>query len=348
MLDIYAGKNASSTIKEQGISQELFINMLGASGGPKWFTLFGLDKYLFGEFFKGRKTPLNLIGSSAGAYRFAALCQKNPVDKISQLAKTYAETTYSSNPKRPEITSSVDELLDQLFGPTGITEILNNEVLRPHFIVTKCKGLTAYENKLLQGLGLGSSIGLNRVNRNLLNKQYQRFIFHSPHSSLQISDDYNFNTQYVPLSHQNLSQSLSASGAIPFVMEGIKDIQGAPKGMYRDGGIIDYHFDVNLHSDAGLTLYPHFNNTPKPGWFDKNLDRSVDSDKYKNTIMLVPSTKFVSTLPFGKIPDRNDFTNMESSVRIKYWKEVLDRTKYLADAFDDIINNKSSITISPI
>ncbi len=37
MLGIYAGSNVLKTIQEQGFKQELFINFLGASGGPKWF-----------------------------------------------------------------------------------------------------------------------------------------------------------------------------------------------------------------------------------------------------------------------------------------------------------------------
>jgi hypothetical protein len=81
-LDIYAGKTALKTIQDQGFKQELFTNFLGASGGPKWFTLFGLDKYLFGEFFKDRSSELNLIGSSAGAFRAAALCQNDPVKRL--------------------------------------------------------------------------------------------------------------------------------------------------------------------------------------------------------------------------------------------------------------------------
>jgi len=39
MLDIYAGSNALRTIQEHGIKPDLFTNMLGASGGPKWFPL---------------------------------------------------------------------------------------------------------------------------------------------------------------------------------------------------------------------------------------------------------------------------------------------------------------------
>jgi murein DD-endopeptidase MepM/ murein hydrolase activator NlpD len=54
--------------------------------------LFGLDKYIFGDFFKDRTTTLDLIGSSAGAFRFAALSQKDPVAGITRLANIYAWT----------------------------------------------------------------------------------------------------------------------------------------------------------------------------------------------------------------------------------------------------------------
>ena len=87
MLEIYAGETALKSIQQQGFSPDLFSSFLGASGGPKWFTLLGLDKYLFGEFFKGRQQPLNLIGSSAGAFRAACFAQNNPVAAIERLAK---------------------------------------------------------------------------------------------------------------------------------------------------------------------------------------------------------------------------------------------------------------------
>jgi len=265
MLDIYAGENAFKTIQEQGFKQDLFTKMLGASGGPKWFTLFGLDKYLFGEFFKDRTSELNLIGSSAGAFRFAALSQKDPVAAITRLAKHYSETVYSTNAKSAEITEKAKNLLDAVYGKTGVEEVLNNSVFKAHFIVAKCSGLTTYEQPALQMLGLCSSLVLNRINRGLIAKQYQRFIFHHPKSQLQINDRYHFNDTYVSLSDKNLKDALLASGSIPMVMKAVKNISGAPQGTYRDGGIIDYHFDIGLKPKDGLTLYPHFNAQPKAG-----------------------------------------------------------------------------------
>ena len=39
----------------------------------------------------------------------------------------------------------------------------------------------------------------------------------------------------------NFKYAVLASGAIPLVIDGVHDIYGAPRGVYRDGGLIDYH-----------------------------------------------------------------------------------------------------------
>lgn len=348
MLDIYCGSNALKTIQEHGFKQELFTTMLGASGGPKWFTLFGLDKFLFGEYFKDRTTELNLIGSSAGAFRFAALCQNNPVAAITRLATLYSETTYSQDADAKEITNKAIALLDNVLGEKGCEEVINNLVFKAHFIVAKCRGLTAFEHKLPLLFGLISSMAFNQVNRGLLAKQYQRFVFHHPKSQLTINDDFNFNNQYQALSQKNLASALLASGSIPIVMEGIRDIVGSAKGMYRDGGIIDYHFDVNIAPSTGLTLYPHFSSMPKAGWFDKNLTRKVKQQHYENTVMLVPSKKFIARLPFGKIPDRKDFTNLDAATRVSYWQTVLKESDILADEFMKLVATSNTENIKLI
>ncbi|MGB1030514.1 MAG: patatin-like phospholipase family protein [Pseudoalteromonas marina] len=334
MIDIVAGKNAAKIINEQGFKPELFTSFLGASGGPKWFTLFGLDKYIFGEFFKNRTQPLNLIGSSAGAFRSACFAQNDPVAAIERLATSYSQTRYSSNKPTPaEITIKARALLEDIFGDNGVTEIINNPVFKAHFIVAKSNGFIASENKLIQLLGLSKSYMLNRVNRKLLGSQYERFIFGAPNSNLSITDSYNFKTQNIALNQTNLKDALLASGSIPLVMQGIKNIEGSPQGMYRDGGIIDYHFDVKINN-PGLILYPHFNSDPKAGWFDKNLKRKVAPQNYDNVVMITPSKEFVAGLPYGKIPDRNDFTDLDADTRIKYWNTVFSETEKLAEALD--------------
>lgn len=341
MIDIYAGKTAAKIITEQGFKPDLFNAFLGASGGPKWFTLFGLDKYIFGEFFKNRSSQLNLIGSSAGAFRSACFSQNDPVAAIERLAKSYSQTRYSSNKPTPnEITTKARALLEDVFGNNGVTEIINNPIFKAHFIVAKSNGLVASELKALQLLGLSKSYLTNRVNRRFLNKQYERFIFQAPNSDLALEDSYQFKTTQLDLNKDNLKDALLASGSIPLVMQGIKNITGAPAGMYRDGGIVDYHFDFKINN-PGLILYPHFNSDPKAGWFDKSLKRKVAAKNYDNVVMITPSKKFIASLPYGKIPDRSDFTDLDADTRIKYWRTVFSETEKLADDFDKKLNSEN-------
>jgi len=336
MLEIYAGESALKSIAEQGFSQELFSSFLGASGGPKWFTLYGLDKYIFGEFFKNRTQPLNLIGSSAGAFRSACFAQKDPVAAIERLAKDYSETVYSATAKPAEISRKAVELLDELFGELGTEEIINNEIFRAHFIVAKCNGLVASEHKLLQGLGLVTSLMRNMVSRRLLKGQYERFIFQQQDSQLSLHDPDNITTTRLAFSKQNIKQALLASGSIPMVMQGIKDIHNCPRGMYRDGGIVDYHFDLEIQN-TGLTLYPHFSSTLKAGWFDKNLARKVRVKSYDKTVLICPSQQFIDALPYGKIPDRTDFTELTPEQRITYWQQVFVASEKLAEQFKTFV-----------
>ena len=340
MIEIYAGKTALKTIKEQGFKQELFTSFLGASGGPKWFILYSLDKYLFGEFFKGRTEPLNLIGSSVGAFRSACLAQKDPVAAIERLATNYLETVFSANIKPAEISLKANVLLDEVFGSSGVQEIIDNSVFKAHFIVSKSKGLTASENKFMQGAGLLGSYILNRIDRRLLKLQYERFIYQPANSSLDIDDSYGFKTTKIQFTSENIKDALLASGSIPMVMKGIKNIANSPKGVYRDGGIIDYHFDFKVKNE-GLVLYPHFCSNPKPGWFDKKSSRKVSPENYDKVVLICPSEKFVQSLPYGKIPDRTDFTEMDAETRIKYWKAVLTQTDQLANSLSTVIVNKN-------
>ena len=348
MIEVYAGKSALKTINEQGFSQELFNAFLGASGGPKWFTLFGLDKYIFGQFFKDRQTPLNIMGSSAGAFRAACFGQDDPVAAISRLAHYYTNTVYSSNKPTPkEITDTGRILLDNVLGDTGVQEIINNPIRKAHLVVVKSNGLAASENKLVQGAGLLSSFVKNKISRTCLKSQYERFIFQPQSSDLTISDPDEFATTITYLNEQNLKDALLASGSIPMVMQGIKDIAGCPTGIYRDGGIIDYHFDIKIHN-PGLVLYPHFSQTLKAGWFDKSSSRNVRAQNYDQAVVICPSKEFVQILPYQKIPDRTDFTELESNERIASWQQVLTKSDQLADSLHEFIETQAIHAIKPM
>ncbi|WP_342345699.1 patatin-like phospholipase family protein [Psychrosphaera aestuarii] len=287
------------------------------------------------------------MGSSAGAFRASCLAQKDPVSAITELAYRYSETDFTLDASPQGVTRAAEQLLTQILPHDHMQQVLNNERFKVHFITALCSGAVAKESKLHQGAGLTKSLINNALGRQRLTQQYQRVVFSTSKQALKYQEASVFSTEYVDLTEQNFHQALLASGAIPMVMLGIKDIPGAPAGMYRDGGIIDYHFDFKIESE-GLTLYPHFNSRPKAGWFDKNLKRTANPNNYDSTVMLVPSQEFVSGLPFSKIPDRTDFEKIDTSTRIRYWHNVFEQTERLAESFSNAVNKPETAIIKDL
>lgn len=337
-IRLQAGSEAYQQIQENGLKQQDVGMLLGASGGPKWFVLQGIDQFLFGEFFKDRKHPLDLLGTSAGAWRFASLGQPDSVAASNLFAELYSSQTYSAKPDVTEITEEARALLHKYIPDDVVPKILQQETFRHHFIAVRCRGLVASERKL-QLAGLLTSAVANGLNRKWLGRSFERVLFHHPKSNAAFSDSWNdFKTHKVPLSTANFKSALLATGSIPMVLQGVRDIPGAPPGIYRDGGITDYHFDIDLGSVNGLVLYPHFHNQVIPGWFDKHLPwRRTLGTQWPKTVLLTPTDEFLARLPFGKIPDRKDFATLSAEERYKYWRTAIDQGKWLADQLQEWI-----------
>lgn len=347
-LQIFAGKQALKTLQEHGWQEQLFTTLLGASGGPKWFVLYGLDKYLSGVFFKDRRDALHVVGSSVGAFRAACYAQTDPVAAIERMAKGYIETCYSSKYVSPKVvTDSVRTMLHKMLGPDGVDNILGHETIKAHFISARSKGFVASENRLLQGLGLLQCARNNKRNRANLAQHVERVIFQPADSQLTIRDPFDFHTERVVLSRDNVFDAILASGSLPLIMQGIRDISGAPTGIYRDGGIIDYHFDFNIQNE-GLILYPHFSALLRSGWFDKKLLRRVSAEHYERVVLLCPSDQFIAALPYGKIPDRSDFNTLEDSDRMAYWRSVTGQSERLSEEFSALSRAQDLSCIRPI
>ena len=94
-LSIYAGPTALQQIRREGLKADQFKVLVGASGGPKWFVLYGLDRYLFGEFCQRREQQLITLGSSAGAWRLCCLAYWQEVPKL--IADVFAHIVDTGN-----------------------------------------------------------------------------------------------------------------------------------------------------------------------------------------------------------------------------------------------------------
>ncbi|WP_341501372.1 hypothetical protein [Gallaecimonas sp. GXIMD4217] len=337
---IRAGKKAKAKLLKDGFHQDQFGAMLGASGGPKWFILAGLDRYLAGEFWPGRDRPLQLLGSSAGGWRMAAHACAEPVAAIARFRDHYHRLTYAEDASAADVTASSKAMIDTLLGKGGSGQILANPIMKLHLITAGCRGPLASDSRGLQLPGLGLAALANLVHRRSLGAFFSRGVFHvddRPHW-LETGD---LPTEYLRLTETSLPLALEATGAIPLVLQGVRGIPGSRHRVHRDGGIIDYHFDMQLRPD-GLVLYPHFYSHPIPGWFDKGLTwRKPKAAHYDNVVILAPHPELVAGLPGGKLSDRTDFARLTDAERIACWQQVMDAGERMAEAFANSLRSGS-------
>jgi hypothetical protein len=338
VLSVRAGSRALARLRERGFAPELFTTWLGASGGPKWLVLYGIDQVLAERWLPRAGRSVALLGSSIGSWRHACLAQRDPLAAIERFREAYIAQRYRGEPTPTEVSEQAASILEHVLGSTGAEEIVAHETLHSHVVVSHCRGLLASEQKLLLGLGLGAAATGNFVSRRALGFYLARALFHTTASAAVAMR--RFSTYEVPLVAHNLRPVLMASGAIPLVLAGVADIAGAPAGVYRDGGVVDYHFDFEMTRPDGLCLYPHFSAEITPGWFDKYVPwRRVRGPLLQDVVMLGPASELVAGLPGGKIPDRGDFRSMSYEQRLRAWNQVIGESQRMGEALQRLLDH---------
>ena len=337
-LRVYLGRKAAALIGERGWSPDLFNLLLGASGGAKWLILSQLDRILFGDFLQGGTGSLSTLGSSIGAWRHTCLAMPDPVAAIERMEEAYLDQRYSAKPDTREVSKVSLGILEHTLGRHGEEHLLQHPRIQTHIVTARGRGAAGSSSNTLLATAMGSAALSNAVSRRLLTLHFQRVMFHTgsaPAAHMRLQD---FDTQCARLEEKNLRRAIHASGSIPFVLHGERDIPGGPAGQYWDGGIIDYHFNPEQLDTEGLVLYPHFSEQLFPGWFDKFLPwRQAANHRYEQLVLLCPSAAFIDALPHGKIPDRSDFKNFRFAERLAYWKECIVRSEQLAQEFAELI-----------
>ena len=267
----------------------------------------------------------------------ACLAQRDPVAALARGHHAYIyEQRYSPKPSTAEVTRVLNRALDLILGPTGVDEILTHPWARVHIITAEGRGLAASERRLLLTAGIALAAAGNLVSRKSLALQMRRFIFHTAGDATPFRTLSDLPTEHRALTRENLRAALLASGSIPLLMDAVK-IPGTPRGVHWDGGVLDYHLDLDFGPGEGLVLYPHFYSHVVPGWFDKSLTwRRARGDNFRRALLIAPSDDFVRTLPRGKIPDRKDFYAMDEATRLRTWQRVVDESVRLGDELAEL------------
>lgn len=327
-LNMYAGAQALQEIQASGLKPQRISMMIGASGGPKWLMLSRLDQYLSEHFLNQAAQSIHLLGSSIGSWRMACYAQRDPVDAFRRFEAIYIQQRHADLAPKT-ISQYVDNVLEELFKDGLDQTVVDNPNRILHVVAARNRRLFNSANIWVQGVSIAVAAVLNVLSARAVSQLYPRVLVsqngeHAPYDGAR---------QTVTLTVENLKQALVASGAIPLALEPSL-IQGAQARLHWDGGIVDYHFSGPFSVGEGLVLYPHFFPKVVPGWFDKGLPwRRPKAEDFSNVVMLSPSKAFIASLPYGKIPDRTDFTRLSHEDREQYWQTVLARTDELVDDF---------------
>jgi hypothetical protein len=147
---------------------------------------------------------------------------------------------------------------------------LSHPHARLNLMTVKCCWPSSGERKYPVLLAMVFAGILNLITRRLLRLFFSRALFYDARNLPPYFSMNGFPRDQVRLTRENLRQAVMASGSMPVLMQGLRDIPGAPGGMYRDAGILDYHLDIPYNSDS-IVLYPHYMDRIITGWFDKFL-----------------------------------------------------------------------------
>ena len=349
-LELRAGPAALARIREHGLRREDIKAIAGAAGGPKWLILGHLDRFIFGDWLAEAEQQIDLVGASIGAWRFAAACRmSDPVRAITALEKAYVEQSYSDKPDRDEVTRVTQAIQDQYFDDAVLQGVLKHPKWRLTVITARSRAITASEQRFVLGAGSGVAALANGISRAWIGSFFERVLFHSPTSQPANFAADGIATRHIPLTAGNARDAVYASGSIPMIMSGVRNPQDAPAGVYRDGGIVDYHIDQPLSAD-GIVLMPHFSDRVIPGWFDKFLPwrRPRHTD---NLLLLSPSPAFLASIPNGHVPDRKDFYLYagDNAARIRDWRLSVAAGERLADAFKTWVeSNNPAAALKPL
>ena len=337
-LKIRVGQSAYRDIRKQGFDLTKIKAILGASGGPKWLVLSHFDRLILEKIIPQIKNPIHLIASSIGVWRFICYTQNDPIAAINEFERGYIEQHLPQKLGKKQINHHLRAMLDMMCNTSSIQASLQHPQLRTSILTTKNLHILKSEQDFILAIGLLTSMLANFANRKALRYFFSRGLFFDSREAPFFINNDDFQIDTIPLTESNLKDAVIASSSIPIFMEGVRDIKGAPEGVYRDGGILDYHLDILPVDKEHYALYPHFFDILKPGWFDQPLFwRNVKVDNLDRTIFICPSEKFIKKLPGAKIPDRSDFKNFSNSERIKRWRIVTDMSKVLAEDFNEIL-----------
>lgn len=357
-LRLFAGPVALRHLQHDGLTARDVSVITAAAGGPKGLILGPLDRFIFGHWLATGDQPVDLVGASIGAWRMATGCLHDPVQALERLEHDYIHQDYQPEPgqTRPsaqQISQAFAQGLQAFYGGR-VAEVLSHPRYRLHVMTTRGRGVLHREGRWRTPLGYAGAYATNLVRRRALGAWLERVVFSSSCRDAPARlpfDTRDYPSQQVLLTPENFMAAVQASCSIPFVLNAVHDIPGAPSGAYWDGGISDYHLHLDTRGVRGVVLYPHFQPHVVPGWLDKALRwRHASTPFLDRVLVLAPTPEWIASLPNAKLPDRTDFTRYARDFpeRVRAWTAAASAARQLADEFARWLDKPDMSIVKPL
>lgn len=381
-LRIYAGPVARQHIEKNGLQAGDVGTIPGAAGGPKGLILGAFDRYVFGHWIAQTRHEIHLVGASIGAWRMATACLDGAPGDVTLATTATTATSATAAFERlehdyihqhyelqPGQKSPSAHYISERFGQSlkafysgRVNEVLHHPRFKLHIITSRGRHILGTEHAMRTPLGYLGAFVTNSVHRKSMGAWLERVVFSSQLAPLPFTTA-DYRTRQVALTDANFMDALQASCSIPFVLNSVRNIAGAPPGAYWDGGVTDYHLHLNYANAtesvadyayptrAKLVFYPHFQKAVVPGWLDKSLKWRHRATHHLDTVLLLaPDPDWVKTLPNGKLPDRADFTHYGNDLagRVKAWTTAARAGQQLADEFAAWLDQPDMRRVQPL
>ena len=266
-LRIYAGPLARQHIEKNGFQPGDVGTVPGAAGGPKGLILGRLDQYIFGHWLAQTRHEIQLVGASIGAWRMATACldapaastgsgaPPDPAAAFKRLEHDYIHQHYELQPGQ---TRPTPHYISARFGQGlrdfyagRVDEVLHHPRFKLHIITSRGRHILRTEHALRSRLGYLGAYLTNSLHRKSMGAWLERVVFSTQKAPLPFATS-DYRTRQVALTQANFMDALQASCSIPFLLNSVHNIAGAPPGAYWDGGITDYHLHLNYINTTEL------------------------------------------------------------------------------------------------
>ncbi|MFZ1981757.1 MAG: hypothetical protein WAU61_10655, partial [Smithella sp.] len=262
-------------------------------------------------------------------------------ESYNKLLDAYINVRYTKGDTPATALKKITGIINEYLEDDALPFALANKKYRLAIITARARGLVAFRNTWLQKLGLVTCFVFNYFSRDNIYRFADRVVFYNASKPPAFCLDSQFRGNYIQMNEVNFKYAVLASGAIPLVIDGVHDIYGAPRGVYRDGGLIDYHISHQFAArENEIVLFFHHQERIIPGWLDKKIKhRSPEAHTLNNVLMVFPSQSFIDNLPGGKVPDRTDLITFinDQETRIKNWREAVKLSAPLGEDFLELV-----------